>query len=310
MDVQKLKAALQGAAARGRVALIGHDAPDVDSVVSCALMCSLCRAWEISAEIVLPTRADEQTRRILPRFGLFPDAFMQPTRPGDQLVLLDHHQALHEGEICACIDHHPTAYPPEGEFVCIEPVGACALLVMRLMEQAGVELTRAERELVVLAMYLDTIALRSSKISIEERRWAHDEAVRLGLDEAWLEREGLDLADMTLPPQTLAMLGKKRYDFAGVSVCSTYVQTDAMTADILNAILDILRAETVREGVQRWVFLVHDPRRTLTDRYDLFPDGTIQATHYNFLASRGKVIMPDVERQMTEERHGGLADRA
>ena len=151
-------------------------------------------------------------------------------------MLLDHHQAFHAGQICACIDHHPTAYPPEGEFVCIKPVGACALLVMRLMEAAGVALTRAERELVVLAMYLDTIALRSSKISIDERRWAHDEAVRLGMDEAWLEREGMDLADMTLPPETLAMMGRKRYDFAGVSVCSTYVQTDAMTPALLDAI--------------------------------------------------------------------------
>ena len=309
MEVQKLKAALQGAAARGRVVLIGHDTPDVDSVVSCALMRSLCRAWGVPAEIILPTQADEQTRRILPQFGLFPDAFLKPTRPDDQLVLLDHHQAFHAGQICACIDHHPTTYPPEGEFVCIKPVGACALLVMRLMEAAGVALTRAERELVVLAMYLDTIALRSSKISIDERRWAHDEAVRLGRDEAWLEREGMDLADMTLPPETLAMMGRKRYDFAGVSVCSTYVQTDAMTPALLDAILGILRAETVREGVQRWVFLVHDPRRTRTDRYDLFPGGGVQATHYDFLASRGKVIMPDVERQMTEERYGGLAER-
>ena len=310
MEVQKLKAALEGAAARGRVVLIGHDTPDVDSVVSCALMRSLCRAWGVPAEIILPTQADEQTRRILPQFGLFPDAFLKPTRLDDQLVLLDHHQAFHAGQICACIDHHPTTYPPEGEFVCIKPVGACALLVMRLMEAAGVALTRAERELVVLAMYLDTIALRSSKISIDERRWAREEATRLGMDEAWLIREGMDLADMTLPPETLAMMGLKRYDFAGLSVCSTYVQTDAMTPADLDAILGVLRAEIVRKGVQRWVFLVHNPCLERTDRYDLFPGGGIRATHYDFLASRGKVIMPDVERQMTEERHGGLADRA
>ena len=31
MDIQKLKTALQKATARGRVALIGHDAPEVDS---------------------------------------------------------------------------------------------------------------------------------------------------------------------------------------------------------------------------------------------------------------------------------------
>ena len=178
------------------------------------------------------------------------------------------------------------------------------------MEAAGMELTKEQRKLVVLAMYLDTIALRSSKISIDERRWAREEAARLGMDEAWLIREGMDLADMTLPPETLAMMGLKRYDFAGLSVCSTYVQTDAMTPAVLDAVLGVLRAEIVRKGVQRWVFLVHNPCLERTDRYDLFPGGGIRATHYDFLASRGKVIMPDVERQMTEERHGGLADRA
>ncbi|MFQ9448663.1 MAG: hypothetical protein ACLR4A_16185 [Christensenellales bacterium] len=130
----------------------------------------------------------------------------------------------------------PDGVSPEGDFVCIEPVGACALLVMRLMEAAGMELTKEQRKLVVLAMYLDTIALRSSKISIDERRWAREEAARLGMDEAWLIREGMDLADMTLPPETLAMMGLKRYDFAGLSVCSTYVQTDAMTPAVLDAI--------------------------------------------------------------------------
>ena len=42
MDIQKLKTALQKATVRGCVALIGHDAPDVDSVVSCVLMAALC----------------------------------------------------------------------------------------------------------------------------------------------------------------------------------------------------------------------------------------------------------------------------
>lgn len=80
MDIQKLKTALQKATARGRVALIGHDAPDVDSVVSCVLMAALCAAWQIPAEIILPTQADEQTRQVMPKFGVHPDALMKPTR--------------------------------------------------------------------------------------------------------------------------------------------------------------------------------------------------------------------------------------
>ena len=53
------------------------------------LMAALCAAWQIPAEIILPTRADEQTRRVMPKFGVHPDALMKPTRPDPQLVLLD-----------------------------------------------------------------------------------------------------------------------------------------------------------------------------------------------------------------------------
>lgn len=94
------------------------------------------------------------------------------------------------------------------------------------------------------------MALRSSKISIDERRWGCAKRQR---GWAWMKlgliREGMDLADMTLPPETLAMMGLKRYDFAGLSVCSTYVQTDTMTPAVLDAILGVLRAEIVRKGL-------------------------------------------------------------
>lgn len=82
MDIQKLKTALQKATARGHVALIGHDAPDVDSVVSCVLMAALCAAWQIPAEIILPTQADEQTRRVMPKFGVHPGRADEADAPG------------------------------------------------------------------------------------------------------------------------------------------------------------------------------------------------------------------------------------
>lgn len=301
---KKLKAVLSSAAAHGRLVITGHDTPDVDSVVSSALMLSLCRAWDIPAQVVFPTRADEQSRRVLLRFGIDPDDWRGETSESDRLVLVDHHQALHAGVVCACIDHHPTAYPPECDFVWIKPTGACALMVVRLMEEAGVQPTRKQTEMTVCALYLDTIALRSVKIAPEEVAWARTQAKALGMDESWLEREGMNLADMARPVSELAMEGKKVYDFGGKRVASSYVQTDAMTPDILQAILNEVRAAIVREKVCLWVFLVHDPRRGCSERYDVAPDGTIREKHYDALTSRGKVVMPEVEAMLMEGKHG------
>ena len=81
-------------------------------------------------------------------------------------------------------------------------------------------------------------------------------------------------------------------------VLSTYVQTDAMTKEKLDAIFAVLRGEIAREQANLWVFLVHDPVRIRSTQYNLTPDGGVETIAYDFLASRGKDVMPRVERAM------------
>ena len=110
---------------------------------------------------------------------------------------------------------------------------------------------------------------------------------------------------MSLPPEELAMTGRKEYDFGGRRVVSTYVQTDAMTQSLLNAILKALHAQLRLSGADLWVFLVHDPLAMRSTRYDVAPDGRVTVTEYGMLASRGKTVMPEVERMLREgEGHG------
>ena len=57
----------------------------------------------------------------------------------------------------------------------------------------------------------------------------------------------------------------------------------------------------VREQAALWVYLVHDPVRMRSVQYDLLPDGSVKTTRYDYLASRGKDVMPRVERAVREE---------
>ena len=155
-----------------------------------------------------------------------------------------------------------------------------------------------DERLAITALYLDTIALKSAKITQEEALWGEREARRLGLDEDWLKREGMGLRDMSLPARELAMLGRKVYRFGERRVLSTYVQTDALTKEKLDEILCVLREEIVREQADLWVYLHHDPVRMRSTEYDLTPDGRVEVIAYDFLASRGKDVMPRVEREM------------
>ena len=297
---EKLRALCEAAAARGRLVITGHDRADVDSAAGCVLMQRLLAAWGIKSDIVL-CEPDRQSRRVMARFGVDVQALAGGTAPEDALILVDHHQSAHAGRVIACIDHHPTEAPPDFPYMQIGDSGACTVMVLHLMREAGVPVTPEDERLAVTALYLDTIALRSAKISPEEAAWGEAQARRLGLDEDWLRREGMGLMDMRLPARELAMLGKKVYIFGAKRVLSTYVQTDAMTQEKLDAILDVLREEIVRERADLWVFLWHDPVRLRSTEVDLTPDGTVRTIPYDYLASRGRDVMPRVEHEMRKD---------
>ena len=286
------------------IVITGHDAPDVDSLLSCALMQRFLSSVAIKSRVALMTPADEQSRRIAQQLGVDVQAMYGEMMPDDCVILLDHHRPQHGGQVLACIDHHPTDFLPTYPYVQIESAGACAYMILQLMREAGAPVTAQDEALAVCALYLDTVALRSTKILPEEVAWAKAAVCRLGMDEVWLEREGLSLADLSLPPSELAMTGIKEYIYGKKRVYSTYIQTDAMTQAVLEPILCCLKEELAARNGDLWVHLVHNPRAMRTTQYDLLADGTVQETRYDFLASRGKDVMTRVERRLMEENRG------
>ena len=300
---ERLYRLLAERALHGRIVITGHDRADVDSVISCLLMKRLLSGWRIPCEILLH-EPDKQSRRVLAVFGVDVLSLAGETQAGDQLILVDHHQSTKKGTVVACVDHHLTDYPPAYPYVQLEDCGACAVMVLRLMREAGVNMAPEDERMAIAALYLDTIALKSTKITKEEAAWGESEARRLGLDEDWLRREGMGLMDMSLPAHELALLGKKVYIYGDKRVLSTYVQTDAMTKDKLDAICAVLREEIVREQADLWVYLVHDPAKLRSTQYNLTPDGQVQEIAYDHLASRGKDVMPRVERAMRAMNDG------
>ena len=286
--------------AGGALIITGHDRADVDSVLSCVLLQRLLCWWGMDAQIRL-SGADKQVRRVLPQFMIDVQALCGEIDPQKSVVLADHHAPQHPCRVVACVDHHPTDFMPQYPFVWIEPCGACAYMVLRLMQEAGMPQSDEDTRLAVLALYLDSIALRSAKIAPHEAAFARSEAARLGMDIRLLEREGMGLRDMSLPAQELAMTGKKVYTFGKRTVVSTYVQTDEMTPQRLDAILDAVRDALRREGADLWVFLYHDPVAMRTVQYDLTAQGGMQVMEYSYLASRGRDVMPRIERRMRQE---------
>ena len=57
----------------------------------------------------------------------------------------------------------------------------------------------------------------------------------------------------------------------------------------------------MRERADLWVFLWHDPVRLRSTEVDLTPDGQVRTIPYDYLASRGRDVMPRVEHEMRKD---------
>lgn len=283
------------AAATRKLLITGHDGADADAAISCVLLRELLQTAGINAEIALPTPPQAQACAVLARFGVELSAFRGEIRAEDALILCDHHATAHPAHVVACIDHHPTDAPPELPYVQIEPAGACALLVLRLFEEAGLPEDERRTALAVTALYLDTVALRSAKISEKEAAWARETAKRLGLDVAWLTREGLHLANMRLPACALLAQDQKLHAFDGQTAGSSSLRTDAMDADTLHALLQAAQEALKTHGAALWVLLVIDPLAERSTEYDIWPNGRVDTIRYDRVASRAVDVMPRVE---------------
>ena len=69
-----------------------------------------------------------------------------------------------------------------------------------------------------------------------------------------------------------------------------------MAQGTLEAILARIRVAVREEGAALWVFLVHEPLKDRSTRYDVTPDGRVTRIAYDHLVSRGRDVMPDVEK--------------
>ena len=76
-----------------------------------------------------------------------------------------------------------------------------------------------------------------------------------------------------------------------------------MTAERLEAILCEVRRALYGSGAALWVFLHQDPVAMRTTEFDFYADGRERRIDYDFLASRGKNVMPRVERELTAGRN-------
>lgn len=293
-----------------KVTIIGHDQIDVDSVASGILLSRLLTFLKIDNEfaILQPVSKNDETFQIIYNLtGInMSDYECNLENESRKLILVDHYETTHAGSVIACIDHHPTEKKNTYEFSYVKNSSSVSFMIYELMQAAGFPLTAEDAKLIVISMMVDTVAFRSSKTVPEEALIAKELARDFALDYDYLEKYSLCLTPIDeMSVQDIVSNGQKWYNFNSHGVGSSYVQLYGLPSE--KEVLNWLECLSLKRGVtcsKLIVFIIFDTKDSKTYEYQVMRRGRcdyIKKIIHNGILSRGKDIMPKIERRLCSE---------
>lgn len=284
-----------------KITILGHDNIDVDAFVSGVLLSNLLNYLKIKNEfIILEEVREDETYFIVQE--LF-DIDMKDYQSKDEdctrtLFLVDHYKTVHEGEVQACLDHHPTDEKFDYSFYRSRVACSTSYMVYEMMQEVGYQISEKEAKMIVASMMIDTVSFRSTKTVKSEAKKAREIAEQYGLDYEALERYCLCLTpiDEGMKVESIINNGYKYYNYNGNKVKSAYIQVYGMVKfeRVMDWIVRI-QEEVEKEELEMWVFIVFDFEKNYTHVHYIERDGSIQIRKIKGILSRGTDIMPEVE---------------
>ena len=282
-----------------KIIILGHENPDVDSIVSGYLLQKILNSKGYFTEFVIPDEKIEQENlNICRKYGLDPAKFQKKIDLDDKdakYILVDHNERNLGGEIIIIIDHHPTTKDIKINDYYNKNISSTACYICDGTEHL---LNKNDLKLAVLATMVDTASFNSTKGREEDKIWAINICNRYGLDYNELYKEGLCLTSLD-DVEKVSFNGRKKYNFSGNKVESSYIQIENPLDNIekINQILEILKKHVKEESLDAFVFIVHNMKEFKT-MYYLITKNEIIERHYEEYTSRGNSIMPEVEKKI------------
>ena len=278
--------------------MLGHENPDVDSIISGLLLERLLNRMQIDATFIIPDRnIDEEQLQICKRYGIDPTIFQRPLEDlaSNYYLLVDHHQRQLKGEIVGIIDHHPTLEDIDVSYYQNELASSTTCLLCQGREQY---FTKDELGLAIMAAYVDTAAFHSTKARLSDLTWTKEVADSRQIDLTSFYQEGLCLTP-TDSISSAALHGLKTYMFRNLSFASSYVQLQdvASQQEFLDKAISYLHDYMIEEQLSLFAFVVHDMDKFHTYLYKIFSD-TVERKEYSQYTSRGSTIIPEIEKEL------------
>ena len=279
--------------------VLGHDNPDVDSILSGILYANYLTRMGISAEYIIPDKKVEQENiDICLQFGVNPLAYQKNLVYDDdtKFILVDHYKHDNIGEVVEVIDHHPTLEQVNVASYINEPASSTACLIVQGMED---QFTREEIEWAVLASLVDTASFNSTKTRTQDKKWALDMCKKYDFNFDKLYKAGLCLTNLS-DLKSASLHGLKKYNFDNHLIYASSIQIDnarSNTAKIFSMI-DYLMDYVIDNDIEMFAFIVHNVEEFKTTVYKIDPI-SLSKKEYDKYTSRGNTIIPEIVEELS-----------
>lgn len=275
--------------------ILGHQNPDVDSVVSGVLLENyLTRQGKKACFMIPDLKIDEETISICMSFGLNPKKYQRKLpKEKNKYILVDHHERDVLGEVVGVIDHHPTIQTYSYPFYLNENVSSTACLLVKGNEDYY---TKDEIQLAILATMVDTVSFHSMKTRDEDITWTNEMCKKYNFDFSKLYQAGLAITDIS-SPEVFLTHGLKNYNIGDHRIASSYVSL----ANIEEKESDIMLASFYIENyikennLERFIMIVHDMSKFHSTIFTYYPD-CVSVEKVGHIVSRGREVIPRIEK--------------
>ncbi len=210
-----------------KVYVIGHRAPDTDSVCSAIAYARFKREVEgVDAEAVRADEINPETEYVLKYFNVSIPPLLEDAK-GKKLVLVDHNEfsqavkGVEKAEIVEVLDHHRIDFKyPEPLLFHVEPVGSTATLVTKKYFERGVKIPREVAGILLAAILSDTVVFRSATCTPVDREVALKlaEIVQVDPEKFGVEIKKSKASLKGKSASEILMSDFKDYEFKGVKV--------------------------------------------------------------------------------------------
>ncbi|MBQ8043134.1 MAG: DHH family phosphoesterase [Clostridia bacterium] len=277
--------------------ILGHENPDVDSIVSGYLLQKILNIKGYNVEFVIPDeKINEDTLDICTRNGLNPLKFMKKINledKGAKYILVDHSERKLSGQIVCIIDHHNENTNIKIDHYYNKMVSSAACFICYGNEEL---LNEFDLKLAAIATLVDTASFHSTKGRREDKDWVINICNKYNFNYDELAKEGLGITDLD-DINKASLNGVKKYTFNGKNIESSYIQTEQPTIvkNEIEQILSILKKRLIDERLDAFVFIVHNVKEFKT-MYYLITEREITTRYYSMYTQRGNTIIPEVKK--------------